>query len=68
MKKSLYASAAVLALILASPALAQPTDKDDENNRPRAGHVSHDNEPPRGEKAGTTGAKFNGLAEWYDGR
>ena len=44
MKKCLYASAAVLALVLASPVLAQPSDKNDEN-RPRAGH----NEP-RGEK------------------
>lgn len=43
MKKSLYASAAALALVFASPVLAQPSDKD--QNRPRAGQVSHDNQP-----------------------
>lgn len=47
MKKSLYASAAVLALVLAAPVMAQPNDKNDEN-RPRAGQASHDNQP-RGE-------------------
>lgn len=48
MNKSLYASAAVLALVLASPVLAQPNDKNDEN-RLSAGHVTRDNEP-RGDK------------------
>jgi len=45
MKKSLYASVAVLALVLASPALAQRDDRDNKDeNAPRAGHVSHDND------------------------
>ena len=45
MKKSLYASVAVLALVLASPALAQRDDRDNKDeNAPRAGHVSRDND------------------------
>jgi Ni/Co efflux regulator RcnB len=45
MKKSLYASAAVLALVLASPALAQNDNRDNKDeNAPRSGHVSHDND------------------------
>jgi len=45
MKKSLFASAAVLALVLASPALTQPDDRDNKDqNTPRAGHVSRDND------------------------
>jgi Ni/Co efflux regulator RcnB len=44
MKKSLYASVAVLALVLASPALSQRDDRDNKDeNAPRAGRVSHDN-------------------------
>jgi|KBSMisStaDraftv2_1062788.scaffolds.fasta_scaffold429394_2 Ni/Co efflux regulator RcnB len=43
MNKSLYASVAVLALVLASPALAQRDDNKDENT-PRAGHVSRDSD------------------------
>jgi len=54
MKKSLFASAAVLALVLASPALAQRDNRDNtDQNAPRAGRESHDNNkdnnPPRGE-------------------
>jgi len=43
MKKSLFASVAVLALVLASPALAQRDDRDNtDENAPRARHVPSD--------------------------
>src|SRR5690348_16120147 len=54
MKKSLFASVAVLALVVASPALAQRDDRDNtDENAPRARHVPRDtnndtdkNQPP----------------------
>jgi Ni/Co efflux regulator RcnB len=51
MKKSLLASAAVLALVLASPALGQNDNRDNrDQNAPRAGRVSPNNDnQPRGE-------------------
>jgi len=52
MKKSLYASVAVLALVLASPALAQRDDRDNKDENVPRSHTSHDtdtNTPPREE-------------------
>jgi len=78
MKKSLFASAAVLTLVLASPALAQRDNRDNaDQSAPRSGHVSRDNNtannPPRGETrarpaptvspSGTMGSENRGRPE-----